>query len=130
MKVEFLKEFEAKTAAGSRTITAGTVLDLSPEKAERLVRAGIAAGVDEKARPRLEGETLVIPFNAPVKYRWWQDGQPVEETLRELFEERAAIMEIDGGLSREEAEREAARSMARYAPRYPYQEGGERDERT
>lgn len=29
--------------------------------------------------------------------------------LEELFEERAAIMEIDGGLSREEAEREAHR---------------------
>ena len=30
-----------------------------------------------------------------------------EETLREAWEERAAIMEFDGGLSREEAERKA-----------------------
>lgn len=29
------------------------------------------------------------------------------EALREAYEERAAIMEYDGGLSREEAEREA-----------------------
>ena len=29
------------------------------------------------------------------------------KTLREAFEERAAIMEFDGGLSRDEAEREA-----------------------
>ena len=29
------------------------------------------------------------------------------ETLRDEFEERAAIMEFDGGLTREEAEREA-----------------------
>lgn len=35
-------------------------------------------------------------------------AQPAEsEALREEFEERAAIMEFDGGLSREEAEREA-----------------------
>ena len=31
------------------------------------------------------------------------------EALREAYEERAAIMEYDGGLSREEAEREARR---------------------
>lgn len=31
------------------------------------------------------------------------------EALREAFEERAAIMEFDGGLTREEAEREARR---------------------
>ena len=29
------------------------------------------------------------------------------ESLREAYEERAAIMEFDGGLSRDEAEREA-----------------------
>ena len=29
------------------------------------------------------------------------------EALREAYEERAAIMEFDGGLSREEAERKA-----------------------
>lgn len=34
--------------------------------------------------------------------------QPAEsEALRDAFEERAAIMEFDGGLTREEAEREA-----------------------
>ena len=32
----------------------------------------------------------------------------IEEQKRELFEERAAIMEFDGGLSRAEAERLAA----------------------
>lgn len=33
--------------------------------------------------------------------------QKVKNEWRELFEERAAIMEYDGGLSREEAEQEA-----------------------
>jgi hypothetical protein len=33
--------------------------------------------IDERGR-------LVIPFNAPPKYRWWQGGQPLLETLDEL----------------------------------------------
>lgn len=47
MKVRFLKEFSARTTAGgSRTVPAGTVLDLSPDKAGRLVSAGIALNLD------------------------------------------------------------------------------------
>ncbi len=38
-----------------------------------------------------------------------------EESAREAYEERAAIMEFDGGLSRDEAEREAwAHTLAYY----------------
>lgn len=29
-------------------------------------------------------ERLVLPPNAPLKYRWWQGGQEIEVTLREL----------------------------------------------
>lgn len=29
-------------------------------------------------------ERLVIPHDAPLKYRWWQCGQELEATLREL----------------------------------------------
>lgn len=125
MKVEFVQDFEAQTTSGARTIPAGTVLDLLPEKARRLIRADIAVEIDEEARPRLHGETLVIPFKARVKYRWWQGGQSIEETLKELLEERAAIMQLDGRLSREETKAEAARIMARYIPNYPYLRGGE-----
>lgn len=35
------------------------------------------------------------------------EGCSTEENLKEAFEERAAIMEFDGGLSRREAERQA-----------------------
>jgi hypothetical protein len=42
VKVEFLKEYSARTASGeTRTVAAGTVLDLQPEKAARLAAAGI-----------------------------------------------------------------------------------------
>lgn len=27
---------------------------------------------------------LVIPFRAPRKYRWWQDGQSISDTLAEM----------------------------------------------
>jgi len=29
-------------------------------------------------------QTLVIPHNAPLKYRWWQGGQTTMETLEEF----------------------------------------------
>jgi hypothetical protein len=40
-----------------------------------------------------------------------QEREECEERLRELFEERAAIIEFEGGLSREEAEEEAKRDV-------------------
>ena len=47
MKVEFLKEYSARTAAGeTRTVAAGAVLDLSPEKAARLIAAGHALDIE------------------------------------------------------------------------------------
>ena len=34
--------------------------------------------------PRLEGDTLIIPFSAPDKYQWQKGGQSVLKTLQEL----------------------------------------------
>lgn len=28
--------------------------------------------------------SLIIPLDTPPKYRWWQNGQSIEETLKEL----------------------------------------------
>lgn len=45
-------------------------------------------GAIEEVIPFLEMlngcERLVLPVNAPAKYRWWQGGQELEVTLREL----------------------------------------------
>lgn len=42
MKIKFLKGYPAKTASGgTKTIAAGTVLDLSPDKASRLIASGV-----------------------------------------------------------------------------------------
>jgi hypothetical protein len=123
--IRFTRPFDAPlSGGGSRRIEAGTVLDLAAEKAAPLIAAGIAARAaapapplpgeiwppeDPAALPRIgpAGE-LVIPLTAPRRFRWWQGGQEPSETLREIYEERAAIMEYDGGLPRPEAERQAA----------------------
>jgi hypothetical protein len=47
VKVEFLKEYTARTATGeTRTVAAGTVLDLSPDKGNRLVDAVVVLDLD------------------------------------------------------------------------------------
>lgn len=129
-RVVFIRDFNAPLAGGgSRRIAAGTELDLETAKAEKLIAAGIAATVavplpdepippeDPEALPRIGPDGgLIIPMNAPRRFRWWMGGQPPTETLRELFEERAAILEFDAGLSREEAEAQAA-IMTGYTPK-------------
>lgn len=125
MKVEFVKDYEARTTAGTRLIAVGTVLDLGEDKARKLIAAGVAKVAEAVpfnpyALPYIDNRgRLVIPYDCPPKYRYWAGGQSVKETLKELFEERAAIMEHDGGLTREQAEDEAARIMSRYVREYP-----------
>ena len=120
MKVEFLKDFEATTATGKKTIPTGSVLDLADEKAALLIRSGVVKVIDEisynpAALPFIdERGRLVVPFDCPPKYRFWANGQSIKETMQELFNERAAIMQFDGGLTKEEAEQEAAKIMTRY----------------
>lgn len=108
MKVCLLREFEAQTTAGPRLLPAGRELDLPEEKALALIAAGVAEPADLPKPYLNQSGALVIPHNGPQRYKWWAGGQSVTETLRELYEERAAIMEFDGGLSRAEAERRAA----------------------
>lgn len=44
----------------------------------------------QEARPRIsERGDLVIPMNAAARYRWWDGGQSIDETLRELGVSRA-----------------------------------------
>lgn len=127
MKIHFIRDFEAKTATGCRLVAAGTVLDLDETKAAALIAAGVAEPAD-LPRPHLDAAGgLVIPMNAPARFRWWQGGQESSETLRELFEERAAIMEYDGGLRRPEAERQAA-ELTGYRPNHERSNADDRAE--
>jgi len=120
MKVEFLQDFAATTTAGTRTIAAGTVLDLADDKAAKLLAAGVVKVAETVpynplALPYLDHHgRLVVPFDCPPRYRYWAGGQSIRETLQELFQERAAIMEYDGGLPKEKAEEEAAKIVSKY----------------
>lgn len=40
---------------------------------------------DPKALPYLDAQgELVLPINAPKRFRWWQGGQSVAQTIKEL----------------------------------------------
>lgn len=139
IKVRILKDFNAPLADGtSKLVSAGTELELAAAKAELLIEKGIATGLelpwvfremqppvnhDHKPYINQHGH-LVIPHDGPRRYRWWQGGQPPSETLRELWEERAAIAEFDGGLTRAEAEA-LATACTGYTPQTNNQEDTE-----
>lgn len=117
MKVTLLKDFEAKTTAGPRLLPAGKELDLPEEKATALISAGIAEPAD-LPRPYVNNHgVLVIPHNAPARYRWWNGGQPPSETLHEIWLERAAIFEYSDGLPRADAERLASERCNYWPPK-------------
>ena len=41
---------------------------------------------DPKAIPYLDAQgCLVLPLNAPKRFRWWAGGQRVEQTMRDLI---------------------------------------------
>lgn len=125
MKVKFVTDFEARTTSGTRSIPAGSVLDLADDKARKLIAAGVAKifeaiPFNPDSLPFLDHRgRLVIPFDCPPKYRYWAGGQSVRDTLQEIFEERAAIMEIDGGLSRDRAEDESAKILNKHIREVP-----------
>lgn len=77
MRYEVLTPFTVKTATRNIDLTPGQVISLRNDKASILIEAG---------------KLLLI-----------QDT--LDENTRDTYEERAAIMEYDGGLSRVEAER-------------------------
>lgn len=55
-----------------------------------------------------EQNSLIIPFNAPEKYRWWQGGQSIEESLKELGASEETIKKYvwnrQGGILKKEYE--------------------------
>ena len=48
--------------------------------------------MDENKPHLTENGTLVIPADCEEKYRWWADGQPISDTLKELNASRTVWM--------------------------------------
>ena len=111
MRVKFIKDYEAKTGTGARLIKAGTVLDLSPEKAQALINAGVAKAVDIEGftLPLLdEGQELIIAWLTESGRKVYLTESPEVKARHEkqgeawfTYDELKAIE----GISREEVER-------------------------
>lgn len=101
----------------------------------REAKADVIEELRRSAAPRIEADgTLRIPVNASPECRWWAGGRSIPDILQDLdaapdvfrqhlspeqlecWEERAAILEHQGGLTREHAEREALRQVVERSP--------------
>jgi hypothetical protein len=78
MKFEVVADFKIKTASrGIIELRQGQVIEMSLRQAQILA--------DKiKPLPYLDNGVLRIPFDSDKRYRWWQKGQSITETLREL----------------------------------------------
>ena len=60
----------------------GQLIALSPEKARPFVDKGKIFPLNP---PYMSGwGDLVIPFNSDPKYHWWNSGQSIKQTIKEL----------------------------------------------
>lgn len=81
---------------------AGKVAPIRPDQAKT------------RPRPSLDAEDdPVVPFGSDPRYHYWAGGQSLGATIKEFWEERAAIREYEGRQTREEAERGAWEDVQR-----------------
>lgn len=78
-RYEVIADFAAKTPEGIKELKKGQVIRLSEQSAKQLLEAGKI-----KPLPYLDNDGLRIPFDSPKKYHWWNRGQGVLDTLKEL----------------------------------------------
>ncbi len=96
--------FTVKTKQGDLTLNPGQIVTLAQEKAKKLIEQGKLTPVFKPVanlneRMAMQGENcaleeakpyvtnlgvLVIPWNSPRKYHYWNKGQSVCDTLKEL----------------------------------------------
>lgn len=81
MKYQVLDSFKAVTTRGEMELQAGQIVSMTEDKAIQLIMTG-------KVKPVMPYIThngdLVIPFECDPKYHWWNSGQSIEETRKEL----------------------------------------------
>lgn len=80
IRYEVIAEFSVKTPDGVAVLKPGQVIKLPEQSAKPLVEAGKI-----KPLPYITNYgSLVIPFDSPQEYHWWNRGQSVLKTLEEL----------------------------------------------
>jgi hypothetical protein len=93
MKYRVVDSFKAQTTQGEMVLQEGQIVTLPDSLAGALIQKGRVTPL----------ETLSVPS--------WLDK--LSDSEREIFQERSAIMEYDGGLPRELAEIEAIKLIIR-----------------
>ena len=91
MKYKVLDSFKAQTTQGEMVLQEGQIVNLPDTLAVKLIQKG-----------------RVTPLE-PIHVTSWLEK--LSDSEREIFEERSAIMEHDGGLPRELAEIEAIKRI-------------------
>ena len=77
MKFEVSENLILKTDKGNIELRKGQIVEMRPEQAGKL-------GDKIKPLPYVtDYGSLVIPCNSPERFRWWQGGQSVCDTLKE-----------------------------------------------
>ncbi len=68
------------------------------QKIAEIFLENIDPGIEYSSPPFVRNGELNIPHNAPLKYRWWDGGQSIRETLVELGATQAVIDKYCGGM--------------------------------
>ena len=79
-RYEVIAEVTVKTPKEVIALKPGQVIRLPEQSARQLIEAGKI-----KPLPHITNfGSLIIPHNSPQKYHWWNRGQSVVNTLKEL----------------------------------------------
>lgn len=81
MTFKVLKSFQVKTKAGLIELKEGQVISIPEGKSVKLVSDGRIKPIEPYIT---DFGGLVIPFDSPQKYHWWNRGQSIKDTLRGL----------------------------------------------
>ncbi len=68
------------------------------QKIAEIFLENIDPGIGYSSPPSIIDGELRIPHNAPLKYRWWDGGQSIKETLDELGATQDVIDKYCGGM--------------------------------
>jgi len=80
MKFRVVKNITLKTNTGDIELHEGQVIEIQPGRVTKLVAS-------DKLQPLpyiADYGTLIIPHNSPSRFHWWNRGQSVCDTLKEL----------------------------------------------
>jgi hypothetical protein len=79
LRYEVIEGFSVKTPEGTKELEKGQIIKLSEQSARQLIEAGKLQPL-----PHIQNDTLIIPHNSSQKYHWWNRGQDICTTLKEL----------------------------------------------